>query len=64
MIEELIELTPIQAIRKLSGIFFPEQAVNILALVNLLARYLDEDPILEKEFLLKKFEEIGIKLMI
>ena len=59
---EMRTLTPIKALRALTGIFKPEQALGILVYVNLLARYLDKDLILEESFLLDEFEKINIKL--
>jgi hypothetical protein len=58
------ELTPIEALRLLTGCFDPKNAINILVLVNLLARYLDNDPILEEEFLIMTFKNVGIKLIL
>lgn len=64
MRKELKELTPIQALRLLTGMFDPKQAINILVFVNLIARYLDKDPLLERDFLLSQFEKAGIKLVL
>ena len=58
------ELTPIKAIRTLTGMFNPDHAVTILAFVNLLARKLDNDDLLDDEFLKAQFEKIGIKLIL
>jgi len=56
------KLTPIKALRLLTGIFNPDQAVSILVYVNLLARWMDKDNILDKEFLLEQFRKIEIEL--
>lgn len=58
------KLTPIQAIRFLTAIINPEQAVNVLAYVNMLARWLDNDKLLDRTFLLGTFSEIGIALIL
>ena len=62
--KELQELTPIQTLRRLTGIIDPRCAVDTLMYVNLIARYLDHDELLEDSFLLKQFEKIGIKLIL
>lgn len=56
--------TPIQALRLLTGMFDPDQAVNILAFVNLLARKLDNDPNLQDDFLKEQFRKIGVDLIL
>lgn len=58
------QCTPIQALRLLTGMFDPEQAVHILAFANLLARKLDNDPNLEDDFLKEQFNKIGIDLIL
>ncbi len=56
--------TPIKMLRVLTGMFDPEQAVNILSFVNLIARYLDNDPNLQEEFLKDQFKLIGVELIL
>ncbi len=51
-------------LRVLTGMFDPEQAVNILSFVNLIARYLDNDPNLQEEFLKDQFKLIGVELIL
>lgn len=58
------ELTPIQALRLLTGMFDPDQAIHILAFCNLIARKLDNDPNLDDEFLLEQFRKINVELKI
>ena len=58
------KLTLIQALRLLTGMFDPDQAVHILAFVNLLARKLDNDPNLQDDFLKEQFKKIGIDLIL
>ena len=58
------KLTPIQALRLLTGMFDPDHAVHILAFVNLLARKLDNDPNLQDDFLKEQFNKIGIDLIL
>lgn len=58
------QCTPIQALRLLTGMFDPGQAVNILSFVNLIARYLDNDPNLDPEFLKDQFKLIGVDLIL
>ncbi len=58
------ELTPIKALRSLTGIYRQGYEIQILVFVNLLARYLDHDELLEDSFLLEQFEKIGIKLIL
>jgi hypothetical protein len=63
MTEENEKITPLEAIRllSLSGMFTPETAVNRLALVNLLARYLLGDA--EEGFVRKLLlEKCGMQL--
>ena len=55
-------MTPIKALRRLTGIFDPDHAVSILAFVNLLARKMDNCELLEDEFLINQFKKIGIDL--
>lgn len=57
---ELRKLTHIEAIRLLSGMFNPEQAVNILAFINLIARNSLGDA--EDNFTDEQLFKIGIKL--
>lgn len=56
--------TPIKLLRVLTGMFDPDQAVNILSFVNLIARYLDNDPNLDPEFLKDQFKLIGVELIL
>jgi len=58
------ELTPVKALRELTRIINPKQAVTIIMLVNLLARYMDNDELLDKNFLIETFEKTGIKLIL
>ena len=58
------KLTPIQALRLLTGMFDPEQAVHILAFANLIARKLDNCPNLQDDFLKEQFNKIGIELIL
>ena len=67
--EEVVEkplkkCTLIEALRLLTGIFDPDRAVTILVFVNLIARKLDNDPILDDDFLLEQFKKIGIELVL
>jgi hypothetical protein len=64
MSEELKKLTPIKALRLLTGMFPEDQAIQVLAFCNLIGRYLDKDDNLEKDFLLSQFEKIGINLVL
>ena len=57
-----MKLKPIEALRVLTGMFRPADAVNILALVNILARYLDGDESLDPNFLIDTYKEVGIDL--
>lgn len=61
---ELKELTPIKALRFLTGIIETSTIMQVLFSINLIARYLDNDDNLEKEFLLEQFKKIGIKLIL
>jgi len=61
--KELSQLTTVQAIRRLTGIINPEHAVDIIAMVNLIARYMDKDPILEKSFFDEVMAKIGIQII-
>lgn len=60
----MIKATPIKALRLLTGIFEKEEdsMITIIQLCCLIARYLDNDPILRKDFLVKVFKESGIEL--
>jgi hypothetical protein len=62
--KEMEDMTPIQALRLLTGIFNPKDAITILTRVNLIARYLDHDKLLQDSFLRKQFEKIGINLIL
>ena len=64
MDKELIKLTPIEALRRLTGIIDPNRAVLIIGYVNLLARYLDKCDLLEVDFLKNQFRKIGIDLIL
>ena len=58
------KLTPIQALRLLTGMFDPDQAIHILAFANLIARKLDNCPNLQDDFLREQFLKIGIDLIL
>lgn len=62
MQKEMIKCTPIKALRLLTGMFDPDHAVTILAMVNLLARKLDNCELLEDSFLVSQFAKAGIEL--
>ena len=64
MDNEVKKLTPIQALRLLTGMFDPNQAITILAFVNLIARKLDNCPNLQDDFLKEQFNKIGIELIL
>ena len=57
---DLRKLTHIEAIRLLSGMFNPDQAVNILAFINLIARNSLGDA--EDDFTDEQLLKIGIQL--
>ena len=57
-----MKLTPIKALRRLTGIIKEDQAINILVYCNMLARWLDKDELLERDFLLDTFARIGVEL--
>ena len=63
-IEGMKRVTPIHALRLLTGMFNPDHAISILAFVNLLARYLDNDDLLEEKFLIEQFRKIKIDLIL
>lgn len=66
----LTDMTPIKVLRLLTGaISFKEPAeisefINLLSFVNLIARYLDNDGLLEESFLRTQFERIGVNLIL
>lgn len=62
--KELKQMTLIEALRTLTGMFNPDHAIHVLAFANLIARKLDNDPILDDEFLLEQFRKIGIELVL
>jgi hypothetical protein len=55
------EFTPMEAIRALTGIITVDSAVDRLAAVNLLVRYIEGDA--EEDFVIKIMEKWGIKLI-
>lgn len=59
--KEIIEVTPIEAIRLLSGIITPKDAVDRLAIVNLVARYLLG--LADKDFVDETMLKLGVKLV-
>lgn len=58
--KSLVEWEPIQLIRVLSGMFEVKTAVNRLALINLITRYILGDA--EYDFVSEVLKESGIKL--
>ncbi len=58
------KMTVIEALRQLTNIIDPKQAVNIIAFVNLLARKLDNCPSLQDNFLVEQFKKINIELIL
>ena len=61
MENKIIEVTPVEAIRLLSGIITPKDAVDRLALVNLLSRYILG--LAEKNFVEETMLNMGVKLV-
>lgn len=61
MENKLIEVSPLEAIRLISGMFNPKEAVNRLAVVNLLSRYLLG--MAEKDFVEETMMKMGVKLI-
>lgn len=60
--KKALKMTPVQALRQITGIFSQDHAIHILAFANLLARKLDNCPLLDDEFLKEQFLKIGIDL--
>jgi hypothetical protein len=58
----MTKLTPVRTIRLMTGIIDPNISVALLCKINLLARWLDKDPNLDREFLLGVFREHEIEL--
>lgn len=61
MSKEIIEVTPIEAIRLLSGIVTSKDAVDRLAIVNLVARYLLG--LADKDFVDETMLKLGVRLV-
>jgi len=57
----MYEFTPLEAIRALSGIVTVDFAVDRLAAINLLVRYIDGDA--EEDFVITIMDKWGIKLI-
>jgi len=57
----MAEVTPLVAIRALSGIVTIDSAIDRLAAINLLVRYIDGDA--EEDFVIEIMKKWGIKLI-